>query len=92
MTAEAALRRSKESLAKLQRDAEGFRPWYWTTGRPPRDDFKVEVTREMKGKMQQLWDGSCVAGALGQGRDQRAKQRYSGMKVFKVFRVENPAV
>jgi len=65
-------------------------PWYWAEQDPLADGFsKLDVTAQMKDRVQLLVDGTCNHVTLGWGRDQVIKMEYGGLDVQRVFRIEN---
>eukprot|EP00039_Didymoeca_costata_P007564 m.101228 g.101228 ORF g.101228 m.101228 type:complete len:1595 (+) comp13736_c2_seq2:1510-6294(+) len=62
-------------------------PKYWKT--TDKKMNKIDVTKEMKDKMQQVIDGTVNRAALGNGKDQIQRATYSRLQVVKVERIEN---
>ena len=50
---------------------------------------KVDVTQEMKEKMQEIMNSSTVSSDLGIGRDVKEKDKYTKLVIHKVERIEN---
>jgi serine/threonine protein kinase len=77
--------------AQLKRQAEKL-PSYWSMQHLKHGPRQVDVTDEMKAKIQRLLDATCNSATLGRGQDQRAHQRYTKLVVAKVKRIESPVV
>jgi len=68
-------------------------PSYWQTQDPSAQLSKVELTADPKwpARFQELLDGTCRRGTLGQGRDQVIKSgKYDRLVFHRAWRLENP--
>jgi hypothetical protein len=68
-------------------------PLYWSLKSLKHTVRRVNVTGEMKARVQQLLDSTCNSSTLGKGRDAQAGlPPYTRLVVHKVTRIENPAI